>query len=109
MELDETTGLVHLKGLLLQQIEIQEKVNNRYAKILRRISYISLALSISILGGIFFIIYSINRPESRINALIEEVNGFEIRTSLLRDYIDEDKNELDSIHNLIDSMKIKIK
>ena len=109
MELDETTGLVHLKGLLLQQIEIQEKVNARYAKILRRIAYISIAMCISILCGIFFIIYTINKPESRTNALMDEVNGFEIRTSLLRDYIDEDRIELDSIHNLIDSMKIKVK
>lgn len=105
MELDETSGLVHLKGLLLQQIESQEKVNARYAKILRRIAYISITLFISTLCGIFFIIYSINKPESRTNALIEEVNGLEVRTSLLRDYIDIDKKEID----LIDSMKIKVK
>ncbi len=110
MELDENAAAhAHLKEILLQQIESQEKVGRRYAKILRRIAYISIALSFSILGGIYFIIYTVNKPETRINTLMDEVNGFEIRTSLLRDYIDMDKNELDSIHNLIDSMKIKVK
>lgn len=108
METDENAAAhAHLKLLLLQQFESQEKVSAKYAKILKRITYISFALSISILGGVFFIIYSINKPETQINSLKNDIRWLETRTSLLRQYIDIDKNDLDSIHKLIDSIKTK--
>jgi len=106
MEMDENaTAHTHLKQLLLQQIESQEKVSVRYQKILKRMAYISFALYIAILVGVFFIIYSINKPETQINILRKEVKGLETRTSLQREYIEMDKKDLDSIHNLIDSLK----
>lgn len=105
MQVDENAvAHAHLRELILQQIETQEKVSSRYAKILRRITYISFALSIAILGGIGFTIYSVNKPESKINALMEQVRGLEVRTSLQREYIEMDKNTLDSIQEQLNKL-----
>lgn len=110
MEMDENAAAhAHLKQLLLQQIEGQERVSARYAKILKRLTYLLLTLSFAILGGIYFIIYSINKPDTQINALRKEVKGLEVRTALQRQYIEIDKNDLDliqkDVNTLIDSIK----
>jgi hypothetical protein len=94
---DKAVANSHLKQLLLQQINSQERVNARYGKILRRITYIYCVLSLAILGGLMFVIYSINKPESKIYELMKEVSGLETRTTLQRQYIEIDKNTLDSI------------
>lgn len=112
MEMDDNAKAhAHLKDLLLQQIEIhskqievQEKVSVRYKKILKRITVISILLSIAILGGICFIIYSVSKPESKINSLMKQVHGLEIRTSLQREYIDMDKSTLDSIQDKLNKL-----
>lgn len=110
MEMDENAAAhAHLKQLLLQQIEGQERVSARYAKILKRLTYLLLTLSFAILGGLYFIIYSINKPDTQINALRKEVKG--LRTALQRQYIEIDKNDLDliqkDVNTLIDSIKTK--
>lgn len=103
MEADENAKAhAHLKQMLLQQIESQERTQKILKRIFRRISVIYVSISAVIIIGIMFLIYIISRPESKTNKLLREVDSLNTRISLQREYINMNSKE---IFNLKDSTK----
>lgn len=97
MDTDENARAhAHLKEILLQQIESQEKGQVILKKIFRRISIIYISISAVMIIGIMFLIYIISRPESRANTAMKEVDALNTRISLQRQYIEIDRKELES-------------
>lgn len=103
MDQDENAAAhTHLKQMLLQQIESQERTQKILKRIFRRISVIYISISAVIIIGIMFLIYIISRPESKASKLLKEVDSLNTRISLQREYINMNTKE---IFNIKDSTK----
>lgn len=109
METADKKTMEYLKQLIQQQIEKQEETNNLFKellknnrKVIRRITLVFFAVAAMLLGGIIFIIYTENKPQSVLNTTLKAAKDLETRISLQREYIDMNTKE---IHDLKDSSK----
>lgn len=106
MTIDENSiAQAHLKQIILEQINIQQKNTKLYNTILRRIAIISIVLLVLIAMVAASLFYTINKPESRINSLTENIQELETKVKIQRIYIDLDKQKLDSVTKSVDSIK----
>ncbi|HEY8690572.1 MAG TPA: hypothetical protein VIM07_15150 [Chitinophagaceae bacterium] len=111
----ETVNTIeHLKETLLLQIKSQEQVKVLFKKILTRITIIYISISVAILIGVMFIIYTLNKPESIAKNALREMEALNTRISIQREFIEMDRNDLEhtrqDVNNLIkiqDSLKRK--
>lgn len=103
MKEDNTNTIIHLKEILLEQIKGQERVQLLFKKILRRITIVTIGLSFSILGGIIFIIYTENKPQSAINKALKSIEGLETRIRLQRTYINMNTEKLQDIDTTLNN------
>ncbi|MEO9145078.1 MAG: hypothetical protein ABI237_05925 [Ginsengibacter sp.] len=74
---EQKASIASLKEILFQQIDGQEVNEKLYRRILRRLSFISVFLSMTVLGGIFFIIFSISQPKSILNKTLQAKNDLD--------------------------------
>ena len=107
MEIDENAAAhAHLKQMLLQQIESQERTQKILKRIFRRISLIYISISAVIIVGIMFLIYINSRPESLAKQAIRDMNSLNTRISLQREYIEMDRKELEAQRNDLTELKM---
>lgn len=111
METVDKEIMEYLKQLIQQQIKSQDETNklfrellNNNNKVRRRITLVLFAVAVMILGGIAFIIYTENKPQSALNETLKAAKDLEVRISLQRQYINMNTQD---IHNLSDSIKKK--
>lgn len=111
METEENKIMEYLKLLIQQQIKSQDETNAMFREILKnnkkaeKKNTIALILvAILILGGLLFIIYTENKPQSVLKTTLKAAQDLETRISLQRQYIDMNTK---NIQDLSDSIKKK--
>lgn len=109
MEITDSNTLahIHLKQLLLEHIEGQEKIIEQqernykmYKKIWTRVGALQVSLWAVTLMGIALLIYIVTRPESKANMAIKKLDDINSRITIQRVSIEMDKERIreDSIH-----------
>lgn len=97
----------HLRELILQQIDTEEKRRESqdrntklFKRILHRISIIHISLCVLILLGVIILIYIVSQPESKTNTVLKEIESLNSRITIQRVAVDIDKQRIkeDSIH-----------
>lgn len=94
----------HLKQLLLQQIESQERTQKILKRIFKRISLIYILISSVIILGIMFLIYVEGRPESKASVALEEMEALNTRITLQRQYIEMDRKDLEKTREAVNKL-----
>lgn len=101
-----------LRETLLQDIHLQEQVRNLFRKIIKRLSIIFIAMSISVLIGIIIIIYIVVQPGSATGVAmkqVEELNKDLMTESKFIQFEREDvataRKQLDGMLKVQDSIK----
>jgi hypothetical protein len=105
MDTDENAAAhAHLKQMLLQQIESQERTQKILRRIFRRISIIYISIAAVVIIGIMFLIYITSKPESKANAALKEMEALNTRITLQRQYIEMDRKDLERTRNAVNKL-----
>lgn len=108
MESDENERAhAHLKQILLQQIESQERTQKILKRIFRRISIIYISIAAVVIIGIMFLIYIESRPDSKAGIALKEMENLNTRITMQRQYIEMDRKDLENTRDAVNKL-IKI-
>lgn len=93
-----------LKMMLLQQIAAEDQTQKILRKIFSRISIIYVVFSAIIILSLTFLIYIINKPESKANVALKEMNALNTRITLQREYIEMDRKDLENTRDAVNKL-----